>query len=91
MNLNSYRINYPNNVYFTAMKKNQFYGIDRACVDKFAPPIEKFNTNDDLQTWAKQKRDEIIYSNYPSAQAWARLLHKIEHLSGFCPRQCGRK
>lgn len=68
MNLNSYRINYPNNVYFTAMKKNQFYGIDRACVDKFAPPIEKFNTNDDLQTWAKNKRDEIINSDYPARQ-----------------------
>jgi len=68
MNLNSYRINYPNNVYFTAMKKNQFYGIDRACVDKFSPPIEKFNTNDDLQTWAKNKRDEIINSDYPARQ-----------------------
>lgn len=66
MNLNSYYTNYPNNVYFTAMKKNQFSGIDRACVDKFAPPIEKFNTNDDLQSWAKNKRDEIINTNYPA-------------------------
>ena len=66
MNLNSYQLNYPYSVNFCAMKKNQFHGIDRACVDKFAPPIETFNSIDNLQTWAKNKKDELIKPDYPA-------------------------
>ena len=44
--------NYTNNLSFEAMKKNQFKGADRLCVEKFKAPIEKFNSNEDLQNWA---------------------------------------
>src|SRR5574344_14805 len=48
--------NYPlvSDINFTALKKMQFSGIDLACVEKFKAPIEKFNTNEDLQEWAKK-------------------------------------
>ena len=36
-------------VVFGAMKKSDFVWIDRACIDKFKAPIEKFKTNDHLQ------------------------------------------
>lgn len=37
------------------MKKNQFSGVDRLVVEKFAAPIEKFNTNEDFQIWCKER------------------------------------
>ena len=37
---------------FCAMKKSQFHGVDYAVVEKYKAPIEKFDTNDDLQNWA---------------------------------------
>lgn len=42
-------------VSFGAMKKKEFEGIDLAVVQKFKAPIEKFNSNIDLQNWAKEK------------------------------------
>jgi hypothetical protein len=37
------------------MKKSQFSGLDLACVETFKAPIEKFNTQDDLDKWAQDK------------------------------------
>ena len=51
-------------VSFGAMKKQEFSGIDRVCVDKFKAPIEKFNTNDDLQDWAGEKLQTILTTDY---------------------------
>lgn len=51
------------NVNFTAMKKSQFAGVDYVVVEKYKPPIEKFNTNEDLQIWANQKCSDIIHSD----------------------------
>lgn len=48
---------------FTAVKKSQFNGIDYAVVEKFKPPIEKFNSCEDLQTWAEEKCRDIIHSD----------------------------
>ena len=52
-------VNYPNltpltcdTISFGAMKKSEFEGIDLAVVQKFKAPIEKFNSNNDLQKWA---------------------------------------
>ena len=39
---------------FGAMKKSQFQGLDLICVNTFKAPIEKFNSNMDLQAWAKK-------------------------------------
>ncbi len=45
---------------FTAMKPNQFQGIDYAVVRKFKAPVEKFNENADFQKWAKKEFDRRI-------------------------------
>ena len=42
----------PDNVSFGAMKKSEFKGIDRVCVEKFKAPIEKFNKNETTNTTA---------------------------------------
>ena len=60
MRLQSAIYNNPN---FTAMKKSQFNGVDYAVVEKFKPPIEKFDTNDDLQGWAWGKCNDILRSD----------------------------
>ena len=46
-------------VSFSAMKKAEFSGIDLFVVNKFKAPVEKFNSNEDLQNWCKEKIDEI--------------------------------
>ena len=53
---------------FGAMKKSQFSGIDLVCIEKFKAPIEKFNKNEDLQNWAKQKLDLILNKDYGGRQ-----------------------
>lgn len=53
---------------FGAMKKSQFSGIDLYCIEKFKAPIEKFNKNEDLQNWAKQKLDLILNKDYGGRQ-----------------------
>lgn len=59
------QLNYTNsNLSFEAMKKNQFKGADRLCIDKFKAPIEKFNSNEDLQNWAGQKLSEIMTHDF---------------------------
>ncbi|MBQ7450541.1 hypothetical protein IJS77_03915, partial [bacterium] len=55
-------------VSFGALKKNQFSGIDLLVVNKFKAPIEKFNTNDDLQNWCKKKVDDIVNKDYKGRQ-----------------------
>lgn len=42
-------------VSFGALKKREFNNFDFYCVEKFKAPIEKFNSNQDLQTWALKK------------------------------------
>ena len=46
-------------VSFGALKKTQFDGLDYAAVEKFKAPIEKFNSNEDLQKWCKDKNLEL--------------------------------
>ena len=46
-------------VSFTAMKKSQFKGIDLAVINKFQAPIEKFNSNSDLQDWCLDKINKL--------------------------------
>ena len=64
-------IKYPNlaplkhdTVSFGAMKKSAFEGIDLAVVQKFQAPIEKFNSNDDLQKWAGYKAEAITENDF---------------------------
>ena len=54
-------------VSFSAMKKSQFNGIDLYVVNRFKAPIEKFNSNEDLQTWCLDKvQNEFSYENFKS-------------------------
>ena len=54
-------------VSFSAMKKSQFSGIDLYVVNRFKAPIEKFNTNDDLQEWCLNKAlKDYSYENFRS-------------------------
>ena len=64
-------IKYPNlaplkhdTVSFGAMKKSAFEGIDLAVVEKFKAPIEKFNTNNDLQKWAGKQAKAIADNDF---------------------------
>lgn len=63
-------------VSFGAMKKVQFDGVDFAVIEKFKAPIEKFNTNQDLQNWAKTKTDEIKNKNFGGRQKETKIQRK---------------
>ncbi len=47
---------------FGAMKKSQFKGLDLLCVNTFKAPIEKYNSNSDLQNWASKKLVTDVFS-----------------------------
>ena len=51
-------------VSFGSMKKREFDGIDLAVVEKFKAPIEKFNTNADLQSWAEDRANAIAAKDF---------------------------
>ena len=53
--LNLRSLNYDT-ISFGAMRKKEFNGIDLAVIQKFKAPIEKFNSNEDLQNWAGKKQ-----------------------------------
>jgi len=53
-----------NNLSFCAMKKKEFSGTDFAVVEKFKAPIEKFNSNSDLQNWAMLNYEALLNKNY---------------------------
>lgn len=54
---------------FGAMKKSQFKGIDLFCVNAFKAPIEKFNSNLDLQKWADAKLTTDVFDNHINARS----------------------
>ena len=51
---------------FSAMKPNQFKGIDYAVVRKFKAPVEKFDNNSDLQAWATVKLQSLMNKSFQS-------------------------
>ena len=55
-------------VSFTSMKKTQFSDIDLAAINKFQAPIEKFNSNKDLERWSTNRIREIITDDYLGRQ-----------------------
>lgn len=64
MNVCGYQSNNSYAPSFGAMKKSMFKGIDLAVVEKFKAPIEKFDTNADLQHWAESKFDLVCHHDY---------------------------
>lgn len=63
-------------VTFGAIKKKEFEGIDIAVVEKFKAPIEKFNTNADLQKWAMNKTLEIANKDFGGRQEETKIQRK---------------
>ena len=61
---------------FGAMKKSMFDGIDLAVVQKFSAPIEKFNSNEDLQNWANEKAEEIVNKDYEGRREETKIQRK---------------
>ena len=64
----SYQSNY-NTPNFGAMKKAQFKGLDLFCVNTFKAPIEKFNSNIDLQNWAGSKLNADTFTKNMQARS----------------------
>lgn len=67
---------FKDTISFGALKKTNFEGIDFAVVEKFKVPIEKFKTNDDLQTWAKQQLDIIINKDFGAEEKEVNIQRK---------------
>ena len=63
-------------VSFGAMKKKEFEGIDFAVVEKFKAPVEKFNTNKDLQNWAGEKAKTIADKDFDGRQRETQIQRK---------------
>lgn len=61
---------------FRAMKKKEFEGIDAVVIEKYKAPINQFNSNNDLQNWAKSKVDEIINQDYGGRQKETQIQRK---------------
>ena len=77
------RNSYPNlaplqrdTVTFGAMKKSEFSGIDRAVVEKFKAPIEKFHTNADLQKWSLGNTLELANKDYGGRNEETKIQRK---------------
>lgn len=63
-------------VTFGSMKKKEFGGIDFAVVEKFKAPIEKFNSNSDLQNWARKKAETIANKDFGGRQEETQIQRK---------------
>lgn len=77
-------VNYPNltpltrdTISFGAMKKSAFKGIDLIVVQKFQAPIEKFNSNDDLQKWAGEQAKAIADKNFGGRYEGTKIQRKL--------------
>ena len=63
-------------VSFGAMRKKEFEGIDLAVVQKFKAPIEKFNSNTDLQNWAGEKAEAITEKDFGGRSEETKIQRK---------------
>jgi len=62
---------------FGAMKKPQFDGIDYMVVERFKPPIEKFNSNDDFQAWCAEKiKSDYLDKDFSGRKKETRIQRK---------------
>ena len=79
-----FRTSYPNlvplqrdTVTFGAMKKSKFSGIDRAVVENFKAPIEKFYTNADLQKWSFENALKLANKDYGGRKEETKIQRKV--------------
>lgn len=61
---------------FGACKKMEFEGIDYAVVERFNAPIEKFNSTEDLQNWAKKEVEKIRQKDFGGRQQETQIQRK---------------
>ena len=73
--LNLRSLNYDT-ISFGAMRKKEFNGIDLAVIQKFKAPIEKFNSNEDLQNWAGKKAKEIADNDFGGRSKETKIQRK---------------
>ena len=78
-----FRTSYPNlaplqhdTITFGAMKKSKFSGIDRAVVENFKAPIEKFYTNADLQKWSFENALKLANKDYGGRKEETKIQRK---------------
>ena len=79
-----FRTSYPNlvplqrdTVTFGAMKKSKFSGIDRAVVENFKAPIEKFYTNADFQKWSFENALKLANKDYGGRKEETKIQRKV--------------
>ena len=61
--------------------------MDLLCVEKFKAPIEKFNSNNDLQTWAFKKFVDFRTKDYSGRSRHGRVHRKVilrDWLNNIC-------
>ena len=59
------------------MKKSKFSGIDRAVVENFKAPIEKFYTNADLQKWSFENALKLANKDYGGRKEETKIQRKV--------------
>ena len=85
MRISFNNFNYNNNNYisFRAMKKSQFDGLNLNLIEKFKPPIEKFNSRCELDYWFEKQYNKTLKKDYkgrkPEAQVQRKLLIRQWH------------
>lgn len=63
-------------VSFGALKKSEFTGLNRAIAEKFKAPIEKFNSEEDFQDWAKDEVQKIVKKDFGGRQEETKIQRK---------------
>lgn len=74
-------------VSFGACKKNEFEGIDYVVVERYKAPIEKFNSNEDLQNWAEKEVKKIRQKDFGGRQQETQIQRKAM-LKEWCEYVC---
>ena len=60
----------------TVLKKSDFNGTDLAVIEKFKPNIQQFKKKEDLQTFAKNKINELKEKDFDGRQEEAKIQRK---------------
>lgn len=77
------KVTYPNlaplkhdTISFCALKKSQFTEADLAVVEKYKAPIQKFNSNEDLQNWANNLYETLSTKDFGGKDVKAKEKRK---------------
>ena len=78
-------------VTFGALKKSKFDGVELAVIEKYKAPIEKFNTVDDMQTWAGEQVERIVKTDFGGRQRETKIQRKamLKEWSDYVTKENG--